>query len=67
MIGSPKQEPDFHFDLDLAAGKLALSDLAGNPISYYQREGVYIVSEEAALSNFDIEESYQEFTYVIEL
>lgn len=67
VIGSPKQEPDFHFDLDLAAGKLALSDLAGNPISYYQREGVYIVSEEAALSNFDIEESYQEFTYVIEL
>ena len=31
------------------------------------REGVYVVSEEAGLDLFDIEDVYQELTYVVDL
>lgn len=41
--------------------------MEGQPVPYYLREGVYVVSEEAGLDLFDIEDVYQELTYVVDL
>lgn len=67
VVGVPKSQSSPRFNVDLLAGKLRLSDQTGNTISYYQREGVYILSDEEALSDFHIERVYQELTYVINL
>lgn len=67
VVGSPKSLPLHCFDVDLEARKLVLANQAGTPISYYQRERIYILSNEQALDEFDIEKSYQELTYVIDL
>lgn len=67
VVGTPKDTPYIRFGLDLDAKRLSLKDEGQNPISYYLREGVYIVSDEAALKDFEIERVYQEMTYVISL
>ncbi|WP_029186972.1 GNAT family N-acetyltransferase [Streptococcus suis] len=67
VIGTPKDTPYVRFGVDLPNAKLALTDEAGQPAPYYLREGVYVVSEEADLELFDIEDAYQELTYVVDL
>lgn len=67
VVGAPKDVPTFRFGVDLERGRLSFSDEAGQPIPYYLREGVYIVGEETDLDLFDIEDFYQELTYVVDL
>lgn len=67
VVGTPKDTPPFQFGVDLEKGKLELKDQAGASIPYYLREGIYVVADKADLELFDIEEVYQEFTYVIDL
>lgn len=67
VIGTPKDTPYVRFGVDLPNAKLAFKDEAGQPVPYYLREGVYVVSEEAGLELFDIEDAYQELTYVVDL
>lgn len=67
VIGTPKDTPYVRFGVDLPNAKLAFTDEAGQPAPYYLREGVYVVSEKADLDLFDIEDVYQEFTYVVDL
>ncbi|MGU7919774.1 hypothetical protein ACS6YF_06080 [Streptococcus suis] len=67
VIGTPKDTPYVRFGVDLPNAKLAFTDETGQPAPYYLREGVYVVSEEAGLELFDIEDVYQELTYVVDL
>ncbi|MFC3927439.1 GNAT family N-acetyltransferase [Streptococcus caprae] len=67
VVGVPKDTPAFRFGVDFNKGRLALTDMQGSAISHYLREGIYIVSDEADLDNFDIEQVYQEFTYVVDI
>ena len=67
VVGAPKDIPTFRFGIDLERGRLSFSDMEGQPVPYYLREGVYVVSEEAGLDLFDIEDVYQELTYVVDL
>ena len=67
VVGAPKDIPTFRFGIDIERGRLSFSDEAGQALPYYLREGVYVVSEEADLDLFDIEDVYQEFTYVVDL
>ncbi|BDD41880.1 GNAT family N-acetyltransferase [Streptococcus ruminantium] len=67
IIGIPKNTPSFRFNVELDTARLVFTDEANQSVSYYLREGVYIVSEEAGLELFDIEACYRELTYVIEL
>ncbi len=67
MVGVPQDVPTFRFGIDLERGRLSFSDMEGQPVPYYLREGVYVVSEEAGLDLFDIEDVYQELTYVVDL
>ncbi|EHI70873.1 N-acetyltransferase family protein [Streptococcus ictaluri] len=67
VIGNPKAQPAIQFGVDLEAGRLHLSSSDGSHCSYYQREGIYVVADEASLEQFNIEKVYQEFTYVIDL
>ncbi|HHT7733796.1 GNAT family N-acetyltransferase [Streptococcus suis] len=67
VIGTPKDTPYVRFGVDLPNAKLAFTDEAGQPEPYYLREGVYVVTDQADLELFDIEEVYQELTYVVDL
>lgn len=67
VVGAPKDIPTIRFGIDLERGRLSFSDMEGQPVPYYLREGVYVVSEEAGLGLFDIEDAYQELTYVVDL
>ncbi|ADV69332.1 acetyltransferase [Streptococcus suis JS14] len=67
VVGAPQDVPTFRFGIDLERGRLSFSDMEGQPVPYYLREGVYVVSEEAGLDLFDIEDVYQELTYVVDL
>lgn len=67
VVGTPKDTPYVRFGVDLPNAKLAFTDETGQPVPYYLREGVYVVSEEAGLELFDIEDVYQELTYVVDL
>ncbi len=67
VVGTPQDVPTFRFGIDLERGRLSFSDMEGQPVPYYLREGVYVVSEEAGLELFDIEDVYQELTYVVDL
>ncbi len=67
VVGAPKDIPTFRFGIDLESGRLAFSDESGQSVPYYLREGVYVVSDEADLELFDIEDAYQELTYVVDL
>lgn len=63
VVGSPKTTPAFSF----GHAKLSLKDVAGNPLPYYLREGIYIVADKADIDLFDYEEYYQELTYIIDV
>lgn len=67
VVGAPKDIPTFRFGIDLERGRLAFTDETGQSVPYYLREGVYVVSEETDLELFDIEDVYQELTYVVDL
>ncbi|HEM6220126.1 TPA: GNAT family N-acetyltransferase [Streptococcus suis] len=67
VVGAPKDIPTFRFGIDLEQGRLAFTDETGQSVPYYLREGVYVVSEETDLELFDIEDVYQELTYVVDL
>lgn len=67
VVGCPKTTPDFSFGVDLNHASLSLKDVAGNPIPYYLREGIYIVADKADIGLFDYEEYYQEMTYIIDI
>lgn len=67
VIGAPKDTPYIRFGVDLPNAKLAFTDETGQPAPYYLREGVYVVTDQADLELFDIEEVYQELTYVVDL
>lgn len=67
VVGAPQDVPTFRFGIDLERGRLSFSDMEGQPVPYYLREVVYVVSEEAGLALFDIEDVYQELTYVVDL
>ncbi|HEL1583862.1 TPA: GNAT family N-acetyltransferase [Streptococcus suis] len=67
VIGAPKDTPYVRFGVDLPNAKLAFTDETGQPAPYYLREGVYVVTDPADLELFDIEEVYQELTYVVDL
>lgn len=67
VIGTPKDTPYVRFGVDLPNAKLAFTDETGQPAPYYLREGVYVVTDQADLELFDIEEVYQELTYVVDL
>ncbi|MTB63571.1 GNAT family N-acetyltransferase [Streptococcus sp. zg-86] len=67
VVGQPKDTPTFRFGVDVEKASLSLIDMAGQPLPYYLREGIYIVANQADLDLFDIEECYQEFTYVIDI
>ncbi|MBF0778136.1 hypothetical protein [Streptococcus cuniculi] len=67
VIGQPKTTPAFRFGVDLKEGGLFLKDMTGKALPYYLREGIYIVTAQADLALFDIEECYQEFTYVVDI
>ncbi|MDG3132346.1 GNAT family N-acetyltransferase [Streptococcus suis] len=66
VIGAPKDAPAFRFGVDLEKARLNLTDQFGTSIPYYLREGIYIVKDKESLDLFDVEEIYQEFTYVID-
>ncbi|MBY5024754.1 GNAT family N-acetyltransferase [Streptococcus suis] len=67
VIGAPKDTPYVRFGVDLPNAKLAFTDETGQPAPYYLREGVYVVTDQADLELFDIEDVYQELTYVVDL
>lgn len=67
VVGTPKGSPDFHFSVDLDQKCIRLTDDQGKALPFFQREGIYIVAKEGDLELFDIEQVYQEFTYVVEL
>lgn len=67
VIGTLKDTPYVRLGINLECGCLRFSDETGQPAPYYLREGVYVVSEEAGLELFDIEDAYQELTYVVDL
>lgn len=69
VIGTPKQTaPAFSFAVDHKRQRLALTDQqTGAPVTHYLREGVYIVTEEDALADFDAERVIPEYSYVLEL
>ncbi|MER0123107.1 GNAT family N-acetyltransferase [Streptococcus sp. ZJ93] len=67
VVGQPKDTPTFRFGVDVEKASRSLTDMAGQPLPYYLREGIYIVANQADLDLFDIEECYQEFTYVIDI
>lgn len=67
VIGRPKTEIMPHFAVDLAAKNIRLTDATGKAVPYYLREGVYIVANPEDKDLFDIEASYEELTYVIDL
>lgn len=67
VVGAPKDIPTFRFGIDLEQGRLSFSDEAGQSVPYYLREGVYVVTDQSDLELFDIEEVYQELTYVVDL
>lgn len=67
VIGTPKDTPYVRFGVDLPNTKLAFTDETGRPAPYYLREGVYVVTDQADLELFDIEDVYQELTYVVDL
>ncbi|MGT2950885.1 GNAT family N-acetyltransferase [Streptococcus cuniculi] len=67
VIGQPKDTPAFRFGVDLDKGQLALKDMDNQRLPYYLREGIYIVTDQTDLDLFDIEECYQELTYVVDI
>lgn len=67
IIGRPKTEIMPSFEVDLSQGRICLSNADGQSVPYYLREGVYIVSNPEDMSLFDIDECFQEMTYVVDL
>lgn len=64
VIGTSKNlEQDFRFRVNVEEGRLAFERDNGE-LAYYQREGHYIVSKEKDLSLFDIDQVYEERTYL---
>ncbi|MBF0818707.1 GNAT family N-acetyltransferase [Streptococcus acidominimus] len=67
VIGQPKDTPKVRFGVELDEGRLSLTDRAGQALPYYLREGIYIVAAQADLDLFDIENFYQELTYIVDI
>lgn len=67
IIGRPKTSVMPSFEVDLSQGRICLSNADGQSVPYYLREGVYIVSNPEDMSLFDIDECFQEMTYVVDL
>lgn len=63
VVGNLKSEEPFNFEVLKNQGRLRFSR-QGKEIPFYQREGVYILSDKAALEQFDIEQVYKEMTYI---
>ncbi|MGT2758024.1 GNAT family N-acetyltransferase [Streptococcus moroccensis] len=55
VVGTPKDQEGFQFEVLLDEKRLKFSR-DGHEIPYYQREGVYIVSQKENLDLFDIEQ-----------
>lgn len=66
VIGRPKDRPDISFSVNLDAKQIALQT-DGRTVPYYLREGVYILANKEDLALFDVETTYEEVTYVIDL
>ncbi len=64
VVGLPKTlHQDFTFKVLKDNQRLRFETTDGE-LSYYQREGVYIVSQEEALASFEAEAIYEERTYL---
>lgn len=65
VVGVPKvEEVDFRFTVHLTEHRLALVKSDDTEQPYYLREGIYIVTREADLALFNIEQVYEERTYI---
>lgn len=67
VVGTPKEPVHFSFSVDLDNKKINLKNRVGETLTYYLREGIYIVSETEGLELFDIERCMIEYTYIIDL
>lgn len=63
VVGTPKDQESFQYEVLLDEKRLKFSR-DGQEIPYYQREGIYIVSQKENLALFDIDQVYHERTYV---
>ncbi len=64
VVGLPKTlHQDFTFKVLKDDQRLKFETIDGQ-LPYYQREGVYIVSQEEALAAFEAEAIYEEITYL---
>lgn len=66
VVGTPKETDSILFSVDLDKGKINLSR-NNEKITYYQREGTYILSEEDSVSLFDVDKYYKEVTYILDI
>lgn len=66
VIGTPKKTDNIFFSVDLDEGKIKLSS-NNDKITYYQREGIYILSEKESMSFFDVDKYFKEITYILDL
>lgn len=65
VVGSPKaEEEDFVFQVKLDEQRLAFVKPDGVEQPYYLREGTYVVAREDDLALFDIDQVYEERTYI---
>lgn len=65
VVGTPKAgEEDFVFQVKLDEQRLAFVQPDGAEQPYYLREGTYVVAKEDDLALFDIEQVYEERTYI---
>lgn len=67
VVGTPKDNPEFYFGVDLSHKVLDLKNKNLEFISYYQSSGTYIVKDKESLDLFDIEALYEEYTYVVDV
>ncbi|MFT8842961.1 MAG: GNAT family N-acetyltransferase [Schleiferilactobacillus harbinensis] len=69
VIGTPKADDlQLGFRVDRAQQRLILTNRqTGQPLTHYLREGVYIVTDKAAVGEFDAERVITEHSYVLEL
>lgn len=66
VIGTPKKTDNIFFSVDLDEGKIKLSS-NDEKITYYQREGIYILSEKESMSFFDVDKYFKEITYILDI
>lgn len=65
VVGTPKaEEDDFVFRVKLDEQRLAFVKPDGAEQPYYLREGTYVVAKEDHLALFDIDQVYEERTYI---